>query len=113
MLSCSHRTERPPVRPAYRFPEQRRSRAAAWLAMGLLLATFGALVASAQVARADDRIHVGPNVFVSVANASRSHYETLIGADPTNPNLLLGCAIIETIHPSPQLYNTVAYRSGD
>jgi hypothetical protein len=81
--------------------------------MGLLITTFGALVASPQVATADDRIHVGPNVFVTVANASRSHYETLIGADPTNPNLLLGCAIIETIHPSPQLYNTVAYRSGD
>jgi hypothetical protein len=55
-------------------------------------------------------IRVGPNVHVSKKRADRSHYETLLAADPNNPKRLLGGSIIATERGQ---HKTIVYASLD
>jgi len=58
-------------------------------------ATAAALLPAAAAAAPDaSPIHVGPNVQVSSANASRLHHEVTIAASPTDPGRLLACSMI-------------------
>src|SRR5260370_2793979 len=57
-------------------------------------------------------ITAGSNVQVSSARADRSHYETVVAADPKNPQRLLGSAVISTVGHSFQ-HRTIVYTSLD
>ncbi len=60
-------------------------------------------------------ITVDRNVHVSVARAQYPHDETMIAADPRDPNHLLGCSHIDNGGPlsSPVAFHDIAYFSHD
>src|SRR5690348_15708834 len=82
----------------------------------LVRAILGVVIPAALSAQ----IHVGPNVHVSVAHKDLVHNEVLLSADPTNPDLLIGCSLaispdqitIPGGIPVPPWYG-VAYMSSD
>ena len=49
---------------------------------------------------------VGPNVQVSVAQASLQHYETRIGTDPSQANRLFACAYV--VRPTDAIDNVLS-----
>src|SRR6266853_480035 len=59
------------------------------LSMAVFIAILFAMDAMGQ-----ERIVVGPNVQVSKAHGNYAMGEVLLSADPTDPNRLLGCAIV-------------------
>ena len=52
------------------------------------------LLYSATLQAQQAKITVGPNVQVSIAHAQENHGETLVAADPSDPNRLIGCSMI-------------------
>jgi hypothetical protein len=56
-------------------------------------------------------IRVGPNVQISVSNASRLHHEVTIAASPTDPDRLLACSMIFDSKDASR--HVVAYASID
>lgn len=75
------------------------------LAAGLTAMTVAAAGADAQIA-------VGPNVHVSAARAHQAHGEVLLGADPTDPDRLLGCSMVIS-DEAPVTRWTTVYASAD
>ncbi len=85
-----------------------RQRAASVLILCLLFILFTVHVDGQQL-----KIHVGENVQVSVANAQKNHGEVLMGADPTNPNRLIGCSMIFPDPLTRRISDGVTYASDD